>query len=319
MAKKSEGCFICESDLKKTDKNSKFTASPNSEVTVSNILVYAKKRTACGDSRFATVSSKEQSSCIGFHWSCYRSLVNKTNLQRLEETYTNLDKSTPKRGRPTSSLTETESMGRRIIQILENSNNPVYNVIRATFVDDLDVHAHDTKYYLRCLIEQERKSSKIPSCSSPITRVIADIEIINVVKFFIDHGQIISMNDINEEYKAILLENNANKVSENYKKHLTALITEKIPYATISRSNHPRDSNLVSSQKTVSSALDEYAHNYSFEANVQTLLSAALILRDSIGGHPKWQFEGQFDNFQLPEELYMFCRWVLSGIKRKID
>lgn len=63
--------------------------------------------------------------------------------------------------------------------------------------------------------------------------MIADIEIRNVVTFSIDQGQIISMNDSNEEYKAILLENNAKVLSENYKKHLTTLITEEIPYAVI--------------------------------------------------------------------------------------
>lgn len=356
MAEKSKGCFICEKKLNNTDKNSKFTAFPNSEVTVSNILTYAKKRAGYGDGRFANVSCKEQGSCVGFHWTCYRSLVNKTNLDRLAQTYEHLDKCTQKRGRPVSSSdeteagpsrtkrkstlydktkcvfcqdgqkngqplhsVETEAMGKRITRILENSTNPIYNVIRATFVDYLDVQAHDTKYHLRCLVKQERKSSRIPTCSSQIARVIADVEIINVVQFSIDNGQIISMNDINEEYKAILLENNATNVSENYKKHLTSLITEKIPYAAINRSSNPHGSNLVSSQKTVSSALDDYARNHSCEAKVQTLLSAALILRDAIRGHPKWQFEGQFDNFHLPEELYMFCRWALSGIKRTID
>ena len=50
---------------------------------------------------------------------------------------------------------DSASMGKRIIHILENSTHPIYNVIRTTFTDDLDVQAHDTKYHLRCLVEQE--------------------------------------------------------------------------------------------------------------------------------------------------------------------
>ena len=79
-----------------------------------------------------------------------------------------------------------------------NSRNHVYNV-RTAFTDDLDVQAH-TKYQLHCLVEQKRKSMKPINNAPTISHVITDIGIKNVVKFYINHGQDISMNDTNQEY-----------------------------------------------------------------------------------------------------------------------
>lgn len=162
MAKEHASCFICDKELKCSDKNSKFTPCPNSENTIRNILSHATKRSTAGDHHFASFCNKEQSSCAGFHWNCYRSLVNKTNLLRLEDTYLKSDNARPKRRRPSASSlvkadagpsrtkrkstlydknkcvfcqsdheshqlhnVKTASMGGRIIRILENSNNPI--------------------------------------------------------------------------------------------------------------------------------------------------------------------------------------------------
>ena len=91
---------------------------------------------------------------------------------------------------------QTASIGGRIICILEKSNNPIFNVIRATFVDNLDVQAHDTKYHWRCLTEEKRRALLTDICILPLIKNV-DIKIINAVKIFVDQGQIISMNDIN--------------------------------------------------------------------------------------------------------------------------
>ena len=61
-----------------------------------------------------------------------------------------------------------------------------------------------------------------------IARVLADIEVVNIVKFSIDRGDVLTMNDITQEYKHILEENNAADIVDNYKKHICSLLKKKI-------------------------------------------------------------------------------------------
>eukprot|EP00794_Sanderia_malayensis_P013483 gene13483-14880_t len=286
-------CFICEKELSSKDKTVRYVESPADDEPVKKIL---------------------------------QNLVNSTNLKRLKERYeeylrrgSSSKSSNSKRGRPSSTigsedhampprakraasaynnekcifcqsesekelhLVLTANMGNRIITILKNSSNANYHVIAATFLKDLDIQAYDTRYHLSCLIREERKSFASDGKETLIiARVLADIEIVNIVKFSIDRG-------------------------------------DKIPYVQINPSHRRNESHRVSSQHTVSAALNEYEEAGDPEDEVQTLMNAALILRRVIQKDQSWRFKGSFDDFKIPEELYMFCRWVVSGHERTLS
>ena len=173
-------------------------------------------------------------------------------------------------------------MGNRIIKILNKSSNANYHAIAATFLEDLDVQAYDTRYHLSCLVSEERKSFASDGKETlTIARVLADIEIVNIVKFSIDRGDVLTMNDINQEYKYILQENNAADIVDNYKKHICGLLRQKIPYVQINPSHRRTESHRVSSQRTVSAALNKYEEAGDPEDEVQTLMNAAMIYEKS--------------------------------------
>ena len=80
----------------------------------------------------------------------------------------------------------TGNMGNRIIKILYNSSNANYHAIAATFLKDLDVQAYDTRYHLPFLVREERKSfASDDKKTLTIAYVLADIKIVNIVKFSI--------------------------------------------------------------------------------------------------------------------------------------
>ena len=69
----------------------------------------------------------------------------------------------------------------------------------------------------------------------------------------------------------------------------------------------------------MSDALNEYEEAGDPENEVQTLMNAAVVLRRDIQKDQSWHVQGSFGDFKLPEELYMFCRWVISGHERTLS
>ena len=127
-------------------------------------------------------------------------------------------------------LVLTGNMRNRMIKILHNARNANYHAIAATSLEDLDVQAYDTRYHFSCLVREERKSfASDREETLTIAHVLADIEIVNIVKFSIDRGDALTMNDINQEYKYILEDSNAADIVDNYKKHICSLLKQKIP------------------------------------------------------------------------------------------
>eukprot|EP00794_Sanderia_malayensis_P000888 gene888-184_t len=310
-------CFICEKELSSKDKTVRYVESPADDEPVKKILQYSQQRASYGDALFTTLSKKEPSTCNAYHHKCYRNFVNSTNLkmlkERCEEYLRRGSSSNNKRGRPSSTigiedhampprakraasaynnvkcifcqsesekelhLVLTANMGNRIITILKNSSNANFHVIAATFLEDLDVQAYDKRYHLSCLIREERKSFASDGKETlTIARVLADIEIVNIVK--------------------------------KYRR-----------YVQINPSHRRNESHRVSSQRTVSAALNEYEEAGDQEDEFQTLMNAAMILRRVIQKDQSWHFKGSFDDFKIPEELYMFCKWVISGHERALS
>ena len=123
-----------------------------------------------------------------------------------------------------------------------------YHATAATLFEDLDVQAYGTRYHLSCLVREEKKSFASDGKETlTIAGVLADIEIVNIVKFSVDRGDVLSMNDINQECKYILQENKAVDIVDNYKKHKCSLLKQKIPYVEISPSHLHNESHSVSS------------------------------------------------------------------------
>ena len=94
----------------------------------------------------------------------------------------------------------------------------------------------------------------------------------------------LTMNDINQEYKYILEENNAADIVDNYKKHICSLLKQKIPYVQINPSDRRNGGHRVSSQHAVSAALNEYEEARDPEDDVQTLMNTADFTKDHSEG-----------------------------------
>lgn len=56
----------------------------------------------------------------------------------------------------------------------------------------------------------------------------------------------------------------------------------------------------------------------SLKEDLSILLKAAKILRKNISSSPKWKFSGNFDDYELPSLLKIFCKHAIMGAG-KID
>lgn len=68
----------------------------------------------------------------------------------------------------------TPNMGQRIMYALENSSNPILNVIRKNFDESLDLQAKGTHYHRNCVTDENQGIDKL--CDLEIGEVISNLE-----------------------------------------------------------------------------------------------------------------------------------------------
>ena len=90
--------------------------------------------------------------------------------------------------------------------------------------------ANDAKYHLNCWVKVQRKVAS-PSVEvqeiEHLSRVLADIEIVNTVDYLVHEvNTIIDMNSLNNTYNNLLMNETEH---QNYKQYLKQLIEENVP------------------------------------------------------------------------------------------
>ena len=89
--------------------------------------------------------------------------------------------------------------------------------------------ADDVKYHLNCWVKVQRKVTSPSEVQEieDLSRVLADIEIVNTVDYLVHEvNTIIDMNSLNNTYNNLLRNETEH---ENYKQYLKQLIEENVP------------------------------------------------------------------------------------------
>ena len=147
-----------------------------------------------------------------------------------------------------------------------------------------------------------------------LDRVIADIEIINLIKNNSsgNDGDIMNMNNINKTYNNLL----GNQQRFNYKRYLKALLKDNIPGLVFSRPPCRRSSEIPccsSLQGKVVDALNNSPDDYKF------IFQAASLVRKDVLQLRDWRFSGDYSGFDIPNSLQTLLRWIIVGPKTSID
>ena len=181
-----------------------------------------------------------------------------------------------------------------------------------------DAVANDVQYHLKCWVISQRNALKTASEKQEIkeiedvNRVIADVEIIEIVRQNFTGDGILDMNNLNKTYNNLL--GNDNEV--NYKRYLKRLFNETIPGVVFSRPPARRLSEQLYSAGCQAKAIETYKNN---SDDYTTIFEAAKIIRNELLKHRNWKFDGDFSGFDLPVSLSSLLRWIIVGPKNTVD
>ena len=99
-----------------------------------------------------------------------------------------------------------------------------------------DTVASVAQYHLKCWILAERSIQVNPDevqILDDTEGVVADVEIIEIVRTNCNESKIMNMNNLNKAYNNLL--GNCDSEEVNYKRYLKALLEDNIPGITFSR------------------------------------------------------------------------------------
>ncbi|KAG0715036.1 hypothetical protein GWK47_001406 [Chionoecetes opilio] len=118
------------------------------------------------------------------------------------------------------------------------------------------------------------------------------------------------MAEVNDAYLSILKRYRVDE-SENYRKYLKRLISERLPevkFVTSLRRNEP-DRLVLSTAVTM--AMDYRSSMMNDDEIVGHLKNVANILREEMLQQRSWSFTGSFSNFENPSLLQFFMSHLL--------
>ena len=329
---------------------------------------YALKRSQFGEIKFAGLCDRIQSLSeddyfkSAYHPACYKDVVHVEKLKRAEKRFNDLSStSQPKKGRPSTSvsneeasglriprrtekdksnkcifqcsgheneelhLVSTDTMGEKFLKIKKHSPDEVVRISLAYVNQPSDCAAFDLVYHHNCLRDQERKIEKSSQEFRDINfsnsgQYIANIDILNAIKCSLSSGSVITMNDIDKEYKSLLEENGIEPRSSSYKQLLKEIIKENIDDAEFVKSHRAYDSEQVLSKQLLSSAVTELRESQNTAQNendIKCLSKAAAIIRRELASQKQWKFRGSMADYEPPPQISCFVKWVLIGTINK--
>ena len=214
----------------------------------------------------------------------------------------------------------TESTGEKLMLVKQHTTDANVKIALATVNEPLDCVAQDMFYHKKCFRDQERRvmasqSNKNPSVPFS-TRYIADIDIINAIKCSLSSGSVITLNDIDKDYRTLCEEYGINIGTGNQKKYLKQLIAANIEDVEFVQSHRKNESAQVISKKLLGATIHELRENMDDEQDeIRCLSRAASIIRKELLELKDWKFTGSLKEYIAPTKAVSFFKWVLLGIK----
>ena len=167
-----------------------------------------------------------------------------------------------------------------------------------------DAVANDVQYHLLCWVQFQRKvvseNDDTVQVIDNIDRVIADIEIINIVENALrkDVDTFLDMKTLNTVYNDLL--GNEEKFHCNYKKYIKLLILQKVSDVQFSQPKSRREAEITCSKAKRDQAIDQYMN--ALDTYNEIFAAASLIRRDILNKN-RWKFTGSYDDSEIPTSL----------------
>ena len=166
---------------------------------------------------------------------------------------------------------ETKPKGLKMFEVVKKIDGKSFFIHLNTLCNAADAVANDVQYHQRCWLYAQRNAKKTNNihCDTDsieiadTSRVISDIELLNVVKCEFDKKENtdLNMNNINNTYINLLQDNNHADINPNYKRYLKQLILEIIPYVEFIKPRRKNESEKLCSTKERNNIIDTALEN----------------------------------------------------------
>ena len=145
-----------------------------------------------------------------------------------------------------------------------------------------DAVANDVRYHQICWVYAQREAESFEKAqheegghAEDIEKLLAEIELINVVKADLESGAVLDMNEINSAYNRFL--GNTDHQT-NYKRDLKNLITNNIPEVAYTKPQQKNKPEKVSLTKKKEEAANDF---FSYDS-LNMLFQASIVLRKEL-------------------------------------
>ncbi|KAG0710077.1 Peroxidasin [Chionoecetes opilio] len=209
----------------------------------------------------------------------------------------------------------TDSMGKTLLQIKQKTPDDHVRVSVADLEEPGDISALEKHYHRTCLRSAQRISTRTDHSNVPLILSVCDAQLVLPIQNTLsDEDVTLSMAEVNDAYLSILKRYRVDvNESENYRKYLKRLISERLPevkFVTSLRRNEP-DRLVLSTAVTM--AMDYRSSMMNDDEIVGHLKNVANLLREEMLQQRSWSFTGSFSNFENPSLLQFFMSHLLFG------
>ena len=221
-------------------------------------------------------------------------------------------------------IVSTLSAGESLNNAIKLSGNDVLRVKLSTAVNSDDAHAIDLKYHKNCWLKNVtnvlRKASSSDECrSSLFNEAAARVEFLVLTETALRQGQIVTMSELQSTFENVSRANDAFNTAQS-RKTIKLLLQSEIPDIEFHKPRKVNEPERASIKKTRDEAI-QLSENMKVDCNeeMKVLFDAAVTLRKVINRSKRWEFTGSFEdvinNNIVPEQLYLFYRWLIQGPK----
>ena len=209
-----------------------------------------------------------------------------------------------------------KEMGVNMLLVAKAMEDKAFFIRLNTIPNACDAVANDVMYHLACWVMAQRAAKDDGQQTEnieDISRVLADIEIVNTVRSLLKENPetILTMNDINQFYNA-LLDNDSQM--QNFKQYLKRLLEGNIANIVFHKPRNRNESERVCFNDAV---LDAVEQKYACDEFLNIFECASTVRQDILEQKP-WIFEGDFEGFTVPKSLHQLIKWIVLGAKHKI-
>lgn len=296
--------------------------------------------------------NEEEFKSVQYHTQCRKPIVNKDKIERLRKrSRTNSPVCAPRGpGRPSSAAGSarpkrsktiskeqvclfstcefcpkndseplhrvlTDSMGETLLQIKQQTLDDHVRISVADLEEPGDASALEKHYHRNCLRSAQRISTRTDHSNVPLIRSVCDAQLLLAIQNTLSGEDVtLSMAEVNDAYLSILERYRVDvNESENYRKYLKSLISERLPEVKFVSSLRRNEPDRIVLSTAVTKAMDYRSSMMNDDEIVGHLKNVANLLREEVLQQRHWTFTGNFSNFEYPPLLQFFMSHLLFG------